>query len=278
MENMLENYKLTIMKELSIEEKAKAYDSIIEKANKMHSENCEACRACIEELIPELAESEDEKIRKGIFKALSKKDARDVLISQGIEVSDALAWLEKQGEKKPNPCDGCVNRKGCVNCENGELREIEQKPEENNGNLGGISPNWSEEEEAVLDALIRRLEGEDTYVSPHLAVECLKSLKDRVQPKQEWSEEDEDYLFLLNSICKDAEEKYRNSPDVLVRKEIANARNWLKSLRPQNRWKPSEDDIIILEKLIKGELEPKIFQATLQGILEQLKKLKDGKV
>ncbi len=44
----------------TIEEKARAYDSIIEKANKMHSENCEACKACIEELIPELAESEDE--------------------------------------------------------------------------------------------------------------------------------------------------------------------------------------------------------------------------
>ena len=41
----------------------------------------------------------------------------------------------------------------------------------------------SEDEDiAVLDALIRRLEGEDVYVSPHLAAECLKSLKDRVQP------------------------------------------------------------------------------------------------
>ena len=51
---VINNQKVSDMK--TIEEKARAYDSIIEKANKMHSENCEACRACIEELIPELQE------------------------------------------------------------------------------------------------------------------------------------------------------------------------------------------------------------------------------
>ena len=40
-----------------------------------------------------------------------------------------------------------------------------------------------DDDEAVLDALIRRLEGEDVYISLHLAAECLKSLKDRVQPQ-----------------------------------------------------------------------------------------------
>lgn len=35
---------------------------------------------------------------------------------------------EKQGEQKLNPCDECINVKGCINCENGELRETEQKP------------------------------------------------------------------------------------------------------------------------------------------------------
>lgn len=38
--------------------------------------------------------------------------------------------LERQGEQKPNPCDGCINRKGCINCENGELRETEQKTDD----------------------------------------------------------------------------------------------------------------------------------------------------
>lgn len=29
-----------------------------------------------------------------------------------------------------NPCDGCTNKKGCVTCENGELRETVQNWEE----------------------------------------------------------------------------------------------------------------------------------------------------
>ena len=49
------------------------------------------------------------------------------------EIERFLNELEKKGEKKPNPCDGCINRKGCINCENGELREVEQKPAKNKG-------------------------------------------------------------------------------------------------------------------------------------------------
>ena len=43
-------------------------------------------------------------------------------------LNDVKEKLEKQGEQKPNPCDECINVKGCINCENGELRETEQKP------------------------------------------------------------------------------------------------------------------------------------------------------
>lgn len=50
---------------------------------------------------PELRESEDERINRAIFKALSKKDARDVLLAEGIQVSDALTYLEKL---KKEPC------------------------------------------------------------------------------------------------------------------------------------------------------------------------------
>lgn len=60
---------------------------------------------------------EDEKIRKAIFKSLSKKDARDVLLANGIQVSDALAWLEKQGEKKESPCDKCKREQPSYSCQ-----------------------------------------------------------------------------------------------------------------------------------------------------------------
>lgn len=57
------------------------------------------CKEKVDEYFPSIKKNDDERIRKAIFKALSKKDARDVLLANGIQVSDALAWLEKQGEQ-----------------------------------------------------------------------------------------------------------------------------------------------------------------------------------
>jgi len=99
------------MKELSVEEKAKAYDKIIRKANKMHHENCEACQMCIEELIPELKkESEDERIRKEIISAVNiycSEYSRGAKVREGM-----LAWLEKQGSE-PNWCHHKVDLSDC---------------------------------------------------------------------------------------------------------------------------------------------------------------------
>lgn len=43
----------------------------------------------------------------------------------------------------------------------------------------------------------------------------------------------------------------------------------------QNKWKPSETDITILEDVFNGKINPKDFQVTLFNVLEQLKKLKE---
>jgi len=88
------------MKELSIEEKAKAYDEIREKANKMHYENCEACQMCIEELIPELKESEDDKIRKAIINEISLLEKESVIEQEKNVYQSWIAWLEKKELRK----------------------------------------------------------------------------------------------------------------------------------------------------------------------------------
>ena len=82
-------------------EKAKAYDNIIEKANKMHHENCEACQMCIEELIPELKESEDERIREALIKYFT--EGREYLSLIPYNKEEVLAWLEKQGKQNHIP-------------------------------------------------------------------------------------------------------------------------------------------------------------------------------
>ena len=89
------------MKELSIEEKAKAYDKAIKRANLLLSSN-ELGNAWIYKLLPELKESEDEKIRKWIIRTLKSLNNSSIQIDGAYEMMlPAIAWLEKQG-KRPN--------------------------------------------------------------------------------------------------------------------------------------------------------------------------------
>ena len=85
------------MKEISIEEKAKAYDEAISKAKEWHSDVQIGIgfKANLEKLFPELKESEDEEIRKALIRF--HKSTIDV---DGIKGDDIIAWLEKQGEQK----------------------------------------------------------------------------------------------------------------------------------------------------------------------------------
>ena len=86
---------------MTIEEKAKAYDEIIVRAKK-YLENCPDrvdARGCIEHLIPQFAESEDEKIRKEIIDIIDSYDVAH-LKAAGLpsRIPEYIAWLEKQGK------------------------------------------------------------------------------------------------------------------------------------------------------------------------------------
>jgi hypothetical protein len=213
-----------------------------------------------------------------------------------------------------------------------ELKKIEPKPEENKGNVCGISPNWSEEDEEVfqiaIDTLVEAgqhdsanwlqslkgrvgceancttikkwseeeiekaaqewdskanfnpfymtMEGDKpTGVKQHITThkESFKAgvnwiLKYGVQPKQEWSEEDEQHidslLKRLDSLCKNKFER--------IRFAISEDREWLKSLRPQNRWKPSDEQ---MEALWLYAEQNNYDGAVLTSLYNDLKKLKE---
>jgi len=90
------------MKELSIEEKAKAYDEALEKAKALYktAEPMSGCNVILETLFPELKESEDEKMRKTLIAYLKKFSETDSLEPAEINLKKYIAWLEKQGEQK----------------------------------------------------------------------------------------------------------------------------------------------------------------------------------
>ena len=90
------------MKKLSIEQKAQAYDTALERAKKWYNApNIDKMPTygsrIIEEIFPELAECEDEEIRKELIDYHKRK-----LTVAGYSYAHEkwIAWLEKQGEQK----------------------------------------------------------------------------------------------------------------------------------------------------------------------------------
>jgi len=85
------------MKELTIEQKARAYDEALERAMKFLNKElfAENSECAIKHIFPELAESEDERIREYLIRYI------DNTMKSSELKSKLLAWLEKQGEEKP---------------------------------------------------------------------------------------------------------------------------------------------------------------------------------
>ena len=89
------------MKELGIEEKAKRYHEALEAAVVAHKDEDKHLKATLERIFPELKESEDERIRKTLIELIKCNERSGYNSINNIETSSILAWLEKQGEKKP---------------------------------------------------------------------------------------------------------------------------------------------------------------------------------
>jgi len=208
----------------------KKYNEALERAKQLHSEDCSAeNKDTCEFIFPELRESEDERIRKFIKDELMCLRVGEKDSDRDKELLNAIAWLEKQKEQKP--CDNCNEH------EIGYRRGLkvgyqqaldEQKPAE-----------WSEEDEKMLLSIINAFR--NGTVSTIGQEQWLKSLPKRfnLQPIQEWSEEDEKIrIGLIATLRGFGANTSTNSTsrNYTFPREI----EWLKSLRPQNHWKPSE--------------------------------------
>ena len=85
---------------MNTEQKAKAYDKAIEKARNIYgASESRDILTTLRTVFPELAESEDERIKEnliGYIKGISKNEVCEETKNSWI------AWLEKQGEQKSN--------------------------------------------------------------------------------------------------------------------------------------------------------------------------------
>lgn len=246
----------------------------------------------IEELFPELRESEDERIRKKLISLFQS----DITEQFGEFTNEQfIAWLEKQGEQKPTEKvepkfkigDTIVNKNGdkCTitnRCllyqyysdsnhsheikfsEQDKWKLVEQKPEQN--------PAWSEEDEKKVNKLVSlctNLQNSNTQLySVSLEfqelIDWLKSLKP--QPRQEWSEDDEKMLKDTIS-CLSAYKEPDISKGLCYQEQI----DWLKSLKPQPRQEWSKEDERMLTSIIDDTVQEAILDNSQINWLKSLK-------
>lgn len=101
--------------------------------------------------------------------------------------------------------------------------------------------------------------------------ELLLELAKEELPKREWSEEDEKMLKLSVELFDILGGDRNSGAYTLDEMEYRNCADWLRTLKPQNTWKPSEEQIRALKLASQNDI---LANTTiLQGLYNDLKKL-----
>jgi len=210
------------------------------------------------------------------------KEQRDILFAKMKE--EGYVWLSckkrlvkllfKEGDTVRKKLDGSIWHINYIN-EHGYWGNHKPLfPIENQNEFELVEKkHWSEDDEeriknilSVLDVQVCWDGATGEKKNPYQKeIDWLKSLKSRVQPEQEWSEENDDEAWLNDIICKVEFDCTLNKDE----------KNWLKSLKPQTTWKPSDKQMIALRRMkaaIAGEGE---IYKPLNSLYEDLKKLRE---
>lgn len=270
------------MKELSIEEKAKAYDEVLERVRSLScSSEYEGYKKIFENIFPELAESEDEKIIYDAIKEVCNvEDARAFAQHNETVFNVAKRVLEKQGEQPKDVTyiheakTGNGNIKALVT----EKVQLPKKYEKQGGqkpivpkfrigdNVVYTDPKGVKEygvvqyNNSVVDALKNKI--------AILVGGCTLTYHDEnelelvEQKPVEWSEKDEKMLYDTIQFIETGWTD--NGKSHLI--------PWLKSLRPQKQWKPSDEQMEVLALSFAGVYRKEDIK-TLRTLYEDLKAL-----
>jgi hypothetical protein len=243
----------------------------------------------IDEVFPELKESDDERIRREILETLSYGIAfEDSVLMPGATTTlkEAIAYLEKQKEQKP--AEGAVLQKAFANskidytleekCNASDYADVilptsvayGENEEEYKlhkiieaafiaGQKKEQKPaEWSEEDKLHQHNIITYLEfrkdknlPEDTkYPVLDAWIDWLKSI--RPQPEQEWTKEDnERYLSCLKRLG-------TSNPD---QPETVNSKWFREHVCPQPHWKPSKEQMQYLAATVEESNENPILES-----------------
>ena len=147
----------------------KKYNEALERAKAQWGSVNDETRSWLEGTFPELRESEDERIRKALYK-MAKVPRKEIYEAEGITKEQALAYLEKQKEiPMPNST---------------ELLRM-----------------WDEEDERILKGIYGKIDHDQSYnVSKVDMLNWLKSLRPSWKPSEEQMEALERAIIRVHSV------------------------------------------------------------------------------
>lgn len=223
----------------------------------------------VNDIFPEFADSENEKIRKELLDYCKNKAEIYPNDPKYKNISAWISWLKRQGEQKPVEWakeDIQMYRNILFYLsEPSPLKEVNGKSREQlldwfKALKYRVQPQpkqeWSEEDENLLNRCIintQMVDSDDTLKI------WLKSLKERVQPqpKQDWSQNDIDMIDWLIRCCEKEHEELCNEKyghqDIVsdLKRDCRKKWDWLESLKNrvahQKQWKPSDGQMEKLE-------------------------------
>jgi hypothetical protein len=216
-------------------------------------------------IFPELTESEDERIRKSLISHFRNNSVSESW--SGINVKKVLAWLEKQGEQsstdkvEPKFMVGDIISNGISEVKivsigkdnytvtNGEIENhahvgnwVVYFKDQDNWRPVEQKSSWSEGDEEIVEALndyVKNLDilfskinigGKDVLSKEfrEKVQHWLKSIKDRVQPKQEWNEEDDKFF---EELYKELRKGYEDASIEQLKDIYSRRLQWLESIK-----------------------------------------------
>jgi len=262
---------------MTTEEKVKAYNEALELAKFYHG-NCpsESERKKLEKMFPELRESEDERIRKGIIENLI-----DLKYPKGGEEfrTKALAYLEKQKEQ---PNIELIQRSWYL--EGYHDREFLKEPmwcvkAEAGGPKFYKNPNYGKKLEPIKDVTIN---GEPINTEPQQV---------DIPAPTEWSEADEEMFNDILLDMADRREMFKSKGETTFAENTQKKIDWLDSHhlqlkyqsscpQPKQEWseenKKTLDDACCWIAEYAGYLMDKNYgkASMLMGLVDKLKSLR----
>ena len=251
-------------KELTIEEKAKAYDKVLDVVNNLQEVNPsdEGIQNWVNENFPELKESENEMIRKVLIELVKCNEKSGYKLLNNVPTSSILAWLEKQGEQKQTviiprfrigdvitstknsalkykiKAVGVLNELGEYDYVVEDVTDTDYKGRIHKMSISKVDewgvvveqkPICSEEDENILNAITYTVKNSGYNncigVSNEMMITFIKSLKDRVQPQFTWKPSDEQMDAINDAI------DYLGGNTKIVRKHLMSLYEQLKKLK-----------------------------------------------